>query len=177
MKTYIAFLRGINVGGQKKIKMVDLRELFESLGFQNVQSYIQSGNVVFTSEGEVFASKIEKAILDSYGWEVPVFVRTPSEIEDVLSQCPFDDDKKVKSYFSLLYTVPSQENIEIASQISYPNEEFHISPQCIYFYCSTGYGKAKLSNNWFEKKLGVPATARNYRTLTKILELVKALPL
>ncbi|MDC8002936.1 DUF1697 domain-containing protein [Aureisphaera galaxeae] len=173
MKTYIGLLRGINVGGQKKIKMADLRELFESLGFQSVQSYIQSGNVIFSSEEKELAAKIERAIFDTWGWKVPVFVRTAKEIEAVLANCPYPQEKKEKSYFSLLYDMPSAEKIEAASQISYPNEEFFITEQCIYFYCSTGYGKAKLSNNWFERKLGVSATARNYRTLTKLLELAR----
>ncbi|GAB5398873.1 MAG: DUF1697 domain-containing protein [Aureisphaera sp.] len=175
MRTVIVFLRGINVGGHKKIKMADLRDMLTSLGFETVQTYIQSGNVVLQTSEANPETIIENGILDTFGWEVPVFVKTPLEIEAVLAQCPFSEEKKEKSYFSLLHAVPTSENIELASQISYPNEEFHITDQCIYFYCATGFGKAKLSNNWFEKKLGVSATARNYRTLTKMLELARAL--
>ncbi|MBX2826811.1 MAG: DUF1697 domain-containing protein [Flavobacteriaceae bacterium] len=173
MKTWIIFLRGINVGGHKKIKMADLRELLVSLGFEAVQTYIQSGNVVLKTSEPDPGTIIEKGIKDTLGWEVPVFAKAPSEIEAVLAQCPFSEEKKLKSYFSLLHAVPTSENMEAASAISYPDEEFHITDSCIYFYCATGYGKAKLSNNWFEKKLGVSATARNYRTLTKMLELAR----
>ncbi len=174
MKTYIAFLRGINVGGHKKILMADLRLLFESLGFQNVQTYIQSGNVVFSSKNNTdLAQQITQAIEVKYGFIVPFLVKKASELNEIVSNCPFLDKKMEKSYFILLQEKPSEANIEItiAAADSYPNEELIIKDDCVYIYYSEGAGKAKMGNNFFEKKLKVTATARNYRTMTKLIAL------
>ena len=172
MKTYIALLRGINVGGHKKILMADLRLLFESLGFKEVQTYIQSGNVVFRSKEEAYlANKIGEAISAKYGFNVPVLIKKASELSEILSKCPFFDEKREKSYFILLKEYPSQESVKITTDFSHSNEEFHIVEDCVYIYYSVGAGKAKMGVNFFEKKLKVKATARNYRTMAKLLEL------
>jgi len=172
MKTYIAFLRGINVGGHKKILMADLRLLFESLGLKDVQSYIQSGNVVFSSKEESnLANKIAEAIEAKYGFSVPVLVKKVSELSEILSKCPFFDQKREKSYFILLEESPTKESIEFIAAFSNLNEEFYIAQNCVYIYYAVGAGKAKMGNNFFEKKLKVKATARNYRTMAKLLEL------
>jgi len=173
MKTYIALLRGINVSGHKKILMVDLRALLKKVGFQDVQTYIQSGNVVFQSAAKPKECQalIYKAILKKYGWEVPILIRTASEIKKTLDNCPFPQDKKEKSYFCLLQEIPSEVLIKECQQIAFPNEEFIITPNCVYLYSELGAAKAKLNINFFERKLKVRATARNYRTMNKLLEL------
>ena len=172
MKTFIALLRGINVGGHKKILMADLRALLESKGLINVQTYIQSGNVVFNSfvKASECEELISKAIQKKYGWEVPVLVRTPNEIKNIMNNCPFSEEKKQKSYFTLLSEAPDQDLIEETQSMSYPNEEFIITYSCIYFY-SENYGKTKFNNNFFERKLKVRTTARNYRTMMKLVSL------
>lgn len=170
MKTYIALLRGINVGGHKKILMADLRLILESIGLQNVQTYIQSGNVVFKSKnGNNLDQKITKAIKEKYGFEVPVLVTTASKIKLILDDCPFSNEVKEKSYFVLLQSLPSSENVSITNSVSYPNEEFVITKSCVYLYSEFGAAKAKLSTNFFERKLKVKATARNYRTMVKLV--------
>lgn len=175
MNTYIALLRGINVGGYKKILMTDLKMLIEKLGFLNVQTYIQSGNVIFRSDSEAsvkgFSENISEAILEEYGWEVPVLVNTPSELKLILDDCPFPQEKKEKSYFVLLQWVPSSSTILETEKINYPNEEFIITNSCVYLYSELGAAKAKLSTNFFERKLKVKATARNYNTMVKLLSL------
>ena len=172
MKTYIAFLRGINVGGHKKILMKDLSLLFESLGFENVKTYIQSGNVVFRSkEDDNVASKITEAIEAEYGFFVPVLVKKSSELNEIVTKCPFFDEKREKSYFMLLEESPSQKNIELTTAFSNLNEEFHIVQNCVYIYYALGAGKAKIGVNFFERKLKVKATARNYRTMAKLIEI------
>lgn len=173
MYRYIALLRGINVGGHKKILMSDLKSLFESLGFDNVTTYIQSGNVVFhTSEVKTtLEENISKVIEVKYGFIVPVLVKKASKLQEIVSKCPFSDKKREKSYFILLQEKPSEENIEITTAFSHPNEEFHITEDCVYIYYAVGAGKAKMGNNFFEKKLKVSATARNYRTMAKLIEL------
>ncbi len=174
MKAYIALLRGINVSGQKKIPMAELRELLSNIGLEAVQTYIQSGNVIFSSsekEIQKLELKIHEAIKTHFGFEVPILVKTPKELQKVFDDCPFPEEKKVNSYFTLLYAIPDKDLIVDASKISYPNEEFVIINDCIYFYSSTGYGKAKYNNNFFERKLKTTATARNYKTMVKLLEL------
>lgn len=173
MNRYVAFLRGINVSGQKKILMADLRVQLESAGLQNVASYIQSGNLVLDHDGSAkdVQELIFKSIKKEYGWEVPVLVRNSEEIERVLDECPFPEEIKSKSYFTLFQETPETENIEALNQVNYPNEEFYVFPQCMYYYCSTGYGKAKMTNKFIENKLKVSATTRNYNTMKKMLEL------
>jgi uncharacterized protein (DUF1697 family) len=174
MNTYIALLRGINVGGHKKILMADLRNLFENLGFKNVRTYIQSGNVVFKTNygnGRAIESMIKDQIFSQYGFEVSILVKTHLEIITIVNKCPFSDDKKVNSYFIILHSIPDKKLIESTMQIKYPNEEFHIKDSCVYTYYSSGYGGSKCGTNFFEKKLKVSATARNFKTLNKLIEL------
>jgi uncharacterized protein (DUF1697 family) len=175
MNTFIALIRGINVGGHKKILMADLKVLFESLGFEQVTTYIQSGNVVFKSTEKVdLANKIAKVIESKYGFNVPVLVKKVSELSKIASKCPFSDEKCKKSYFILLEESPLRENIELTNGFSNSDEEFYITNDCIYIYYAVGAGKAKMGINFFEKKLKVIATARNYRTMTKLLTLANS---
>ena len=174
MKTYIALLRGINVSGQKKIPMAELRELLSKSGLQNVQTYIQSGNVIFQSAEENIQKlelKIHDAIKKHFGFEVPILIKAPKDLQRIFNECPFPESQKENSYFTMLYTTPYKVLIEEASKTSYPNEVFIITNDCIYFHCSVGYGKAKCNNNFFERKLKVTATARNYKTMVKLLSL------
>lgn len=172
MQTYIALLRGINVGGHKKLKMADLKLLFEGLGFQDVVTYIQSGNVVFSAEeGTGLPEKISKEITGKFGWEVPVLVKTADAIAKILAACPFAEIKKAEAYFMLLETPPKKELMAVVAEISCPNEEFFLTPECVYIHYGNGARNAKGSNNFFEKKLKVAATTRNYRTLAKLVEL------
>ncbi len=172
MKTYIALLRGINVSGQKKILMADLRAILEENGLSNVRTYIQSGNVIFQSRDikiDELAWKIKQCILSRYGFEVPVLVRTKTQLESILNASPFKDEKLEKSYFTILHTIPEKELIKEVSALSYEKEEIFITPECVYGFCETGYGKAKFTNNLFERKLKVSATTRNYRTMVKLI--------
>ncbi|MEM7185653.1 MAG: DUF1697 domain-containing protein [Bacteroidota bacterium] len=170
MNRYIALLRGINVGGHKKIKMADLRALMESRGFSEVVTYIQSGNMAFSSQQIVSSELISQLILDGFGWEVPVLLTTPQEIREILDACPFPKEKKEQSYFMLLFEPPSEENMAITKTYEFPNEEYFISPRCAYHYCSDGYRNSKMGAI-FEKKLKVPTTSRNYRTMVKLLDI------
>lgn len=142
------------------------------MGFKQVTTYIQSGNVVFRStETSDLSNKITQAIERKYGFIVPVLIKKVSELRKILSKCPFSEEKREKSFFVLLQENPSKENIELTNGFSNSNEEFHIEEDCVYVYYSKGAGEAKMGNNFFEKKLKVNATARNYRTMLKLLEL------
>ncbi|WP_405211111.1 DUF1697 domain-containing protein [Dokdonia sp. Asnod2-E02] len=174
MNTYICLLRGINVGGHKKIKMADLKTLFTSLGYNDVVTYIQSGNIIFksheTSRYEITAV-IKKAIASTYGFEVPVFVLTCAMLIQVYENYVLSPECIASSYFTLLHTVPSTEDITLVNNLELPNEHFVVTENCVYIYPEKGYGKAKATNTFFEKKLNVVATTRNYKTIVKLLEL------
>ncbi|MEM9678803.1 MAG: DUF1697 domain-containing protein, partial [Bacteroidota bacterium] len=132
MKTYIVLLRGINVGGHKKILMADLRQLLADSGFENVQTYIQSGNIILNSDHA--AKQVEEVIADAikehYGFEVPVLVIQPNNIKTILDDYPFRDEKITKSYFSLLFDEPDDRLINELNQLIYPDEEFFITKTC-----------------------------------------------
>ncbi|WP_255449755.1 DUF1697 domain-containing protein [Seonamhaeicola sediminis] len=178
MDTYIGLFRGVNVSGQKKMSMAKLREALSKIGLKNVQTYIQSGNIIFQflkENNNIIALKIQKTIESHFGLEVPVLVFTPKDLKRIFDECPFKKDKKESSYFTLLYEKPNKDLVLEISNISYPNEDFFITPSCVYFCCSKGYGKAKCNNIFFEKKLKVIATTRNYKTIRKLLSLTSQL--
>ena len=172
MQTYITFLRGINVGGHKKVPMAELRELLTKSGLENVKTYIQSGNVVFRSSNDdikALETKIKKSIIDHFGFEVSVMVRTRTDLNTIFNDCPFPEEKKVNSYFAILSDIPDEDLVKEAYKKTYENEEYKILKDCLYFYCANGYGNAKFNMNFFEKKLNVNATSRNYKTMVKLL--------
>ncbi|MCB4807625.1 DUF1697 domain-containing protein [Tamlana sp. 62-3] len=174
MKTFIALLRGINVSGKNKIPMADLRALLTESGLKNVQTYIQSGNVVFESSEEnnnILETLISQAIAKKFKFNVPVLVLTPEELSVIFNNSPFPQEQKEDSYFTFLFQAPNNSLIKEISEINYPNESFKITSNCVYFYSSIGYGRAKCNNNFFERKLQVTATARNYKTTLKLMDL------
>jgi uncharacterized protein (DUF1697 family) len=177
MKTYIALLRGINVGGHRKIKMDHLKAMLEKMGFQKVVTYIQSGNVVFRSSQANAAGlveKIEKGIAKIFGFDVPVLVLSKDELLAILQESPFKNKEDIEAnriYYVLLKSKPNTEAASSFEQNSYPNELFVITDNCVYLKCLNGAGKAKLNNASIERKLGVEATTRNHRTLLKLIEL------
>ena len=177
MNTFIALLRGINVSGQKKIKMADLKEMLDKLGFKNVQTYIQSGNVIFSSEVKEILKleeEIKNGIEKTFGFDVSVLIKTKREIEKILDECPFkahEDLEAKRIYYVLLKSEPQTYAIENLNQKDYPNELFSIVDNCVYLNCTNGAGNAKLTNNVIERKLKVSATTRNHRTMMKLLEM------
>jgi len=174
MTSYIALLRGINVSGQKKMPMAELRELLSKSGLENVETYIQSGNVVFqTSEQDKseLEQMIQLHIQEHFGFQVPVLVKTSKDLKSILDEFPFSEEKKENSYFTLLHDIPDAGLVYETSKEVYQNEEFIIKKNCVYFYPANGYGKAKCDNNFFERKLKVTATTRNYKTILKLLSL------
>ena len=173
MLTYIAFLKGINVGGHKKVPMAELRELLSKASFQNVQTYIQSGNVVLESSKSAteIEDAIQEAILSCFGFEVSVIVKTRAELQTIFDASPYSELEKQKSYFIMFDRIPKIELLKEVESISYENEEVIIKKDCLYFYSSKGYGNAKFNMATFERKLKVIGTARNYNTMVKLLSL------
>ena len=174
MNTFIALLRGINVGGHKKVPMAELRELLTKSGLENVQTYIQSGNVILESSEDSahnIEGIIQKAIIAHFGFDVSVIVKTNNELQAIFNACPFSEEKKKTSYFVILHITPLEELVKMASEKIYEGEEYIIINDCIYFYCDKGYGQVKFNMNYFERKLKVKGTSRNYRTMVKLLSL------
>ncbi len=177
MQTYISILRGINVSGHKMIKMNELTTLFESLHFKNVKTYIQSGNVVFqaieTSVNDL-AISIEDKISERFGFTVPVLVKEKSEIESVVKNNPYlmlEDKDVTKLHVTFLAKEPDKSNLDKINQGQYLPDEYILSGSVIYLYCPNGYGNTKLNNSFFENKLKVIATTRNWKTVNELLEM------
>jgi len=172
MPTYIALLRAVNVGNNM-LKMERLRALWTELGFQNVRTYVQSGNVVFQAKGAA-ASWQAKAIAKLAGetrLPVAVLFRTPAELHRVLAGNPFLKEKGIdlaRLHVSFLSEKPSAEAWKKLSAIDPGADRFHRADREIYLYCPVGYGTSKLSNARLEKVLGVTATTRNWNTVSKL---------
>ncbi len=178
MPNYISLLRGINVAGQKKIKMADLRAHYEAIKFTDVQSYIQSGNLLFNSKSNdeaAVAKKILSKIKKEYGFDVPIFITTEKALKKVVRNNPFlkkSDFDISKMYVTFMSESPDKTLIKALPIHESVDDEYIIDKQTIYLYCSPkGYGKTKLSNNFFEKKLKVQCTTRNWKTLNKLIEM------
>jgi uncharacterized protein (DUF1697 family) len=176
MIRYVAFLRGINVSGQKLIKMEALRQYFELPGFKNIVSYIQSGNVLFdskeTDEAKLLA-KIEKQLAKQLGYEVPVVLRSVAEMKEVIGGNPFKDepaDSVRKLYVHFLSGAPDKAQHSCLDSYKSDQEEIKIVGREMYFL-APGFGNTKLTNSLIEKKLGVTATARNWATVNKVVTL------
>jgi uncharacterized protein (DUF1697 family) len=173
-------LRGINVSGQKKVKMDDLRAIYESLGFRNIITYIQSGNVIFEYQNinkTELKVKIEKSIEKNYAFHVSVEIRTERELENILNNNPFGyinlTKEGTKYLVTFLSSIPSKSKVSEIQQFVIAPEKLIIHSQEAYLYCPHGYGKTKLSNNFLENKLGIEATTRNWKTVNKLYELTK----
>lgn len=181
MKTYIAILRGINVSGHKKMKMEMLREMLAELKFKNVRTYIQSGNIVFQakeSAREKLEKIIGKKIVDNFGFEVPVIVKELMEVKSVLENNPFVNKRKEdisKLHVTFLSGKPSKQGLEKIKEGNYEPDEFVVFENDIYLFCPHGYGNTKLNNNFFENKLKVVATTRNWKTVNKLAAMAEEL--
>ncbi len=177
MKSYIALFRGINVGGNNILPMKDLRALLEKLGAANVKTYIQSGNAVFQHEAEdisQLSSRISTAIKESHGFEPRVLLLDAAEMAQAMAANPFpeaeSEPKTLHLYF--LASAPQSPDLEMLESLKKDNEQFKLIDKVFYLYAPDGIGRSKLAER-AEKALGVAATARNWRTVSKIMALAK----
>lgn len=179
MKQFISLLRGINVSGQKKIKMEELRQAYAALGFTDVQTYVQSGNVIFESDEEdasKLAVSIEAQIEGRFGYAVSVFIRDARDFQRLLDNNPFlqgRSEDPARLYVTFLQRAPG---VTESSQLSVPAGdpgEFAVAQRDVYLFCPNGYGTTKLSNNFFERKLGQPATTRNWNTVNALYQMAR----
>ena len=172
---YIAFLRGINVGGKNKIKMETLREVCASIGFENVKTYINSGNIIFETrktDDKKLAAKIEKAIENEFGLKIKVIVRTIDEIKNIVENNPFagqfENDKDLHVFF-LDEELPDEKR-ELLLSNNNENEQYFVRNREIFCLLRVSVLDSLMGKDYIGKKLKIPSTARNWRTVNKILE-------
>lgn len=179
MNTYIALLRGINVGGNNKLPMKALTALLEAMGMQKVKTYIQSGNVVFQSErtdSAALAKEITAAIAQAHGFAPQVFLLDIQTLAAAMAANPFpegtDEPKSLHLFF--LEGIPQKPNLAALEAVKAPNERFALIDQVFYLHAPDGIGRSKLAES-IGKGVGVSITARNWRTVSTIFEMAQAI--
>jgi uncharacterized protein (DUF1697 family) len=173
---YAALLRGINVGGNKKVGMAQLRELLAGLGYADVVTYLQSGNAVFSSpelDPQVLGSDIADSIQDRFGINVSVVIRTGAELAAALQSSPLPGEPENPSRFfvAFLAAPPAAASIEAIQAESFTPDQLWLSGREAYLLCPNGASQTQLTNAFLEKRLGVTATSRNWNTVTKLVSL------
>jgi uncharacterized protein (DUF1697 family) len=173
---YVALLRGINVGGNKRIAMADLRETLESLGHEDVATMLQSGNALFMSpdaDPDRLASAIERAIEARHRMDVKVLVRTGPELARVVAANPLPEAASEPAKLHVAFLSAEPEAGRIGSLDAARSEHEVISPgkRALYIWYGDGAGRSKLTNDLLERRLGVTATSRNWNTVTKLADL------
>ncbi|HXJ23779.1 MAG TPA: DUF1697 domain-containing protein [Polyangia bacterium] len=181
MTSYVALLRGVNVGG-KVAKMETVRGSFEALGFGQVSTYVQSGNVLFHTKaagGAALAKKIAARLEKDIGFAPAVLVLSATELARVIADNPFAKEKGIdptKLHVTFLDGPAPGAGLEKMKGFASSHERFVCRGTAIYLHCPDGYGRSKLSNNVFERVLEVGATTRNWKTVTTLAALVEKSP-
>jgi uncharacterized protein (DUF1697 family) len=174
MPIYISMLRGINVGGHKLVKMDRLRTSFEALGFSQVRTYIQSGNVVYKSgstSGAQLSKKIEARILADFGFPVRVITRTQAEFRKVVAQNPFASDRAIdqtKLHVTFLSDAPGAAGLKKLAKLTVAPEQTCCVGKEVYLYLPNGVGESRLMKSPWEKELLVGTTTRNWKTVNTL---------
>ncbi len=173
---YIALLRGVNVGGKNLLPMKDLAEMFAQCECVDVKTYIQSGNVVFRASpgaAKKLAAKIAESIQERFGFESPVILRTPEEMRAALDNNPFATVEALENTVHIMFLADLPDAAAIASldPDRSPPDRFAVRGREIYLHVPNGMGRSKLTNGYFDRKLSTVSTARNWRTVLKLLEM------
>ena len=174
MPRYVAFLRGINLGSTNKISMPRLREITEGLGYTDVVTYINSGNLILTGTdpAATIEQRLAKAIADELGLKIDVAVRTPARLATIVAENPFSDgDPTYVTVAFLTKAAPAEAKRKLA-EVATEKEPYVFSGQEVYVHYTEGQGRSKLSGR-FADIIGVSATVRNLRTVTKVLDLAR----
>lgn len=180
MPAFISLLRAVNMTGHNAIRMTDLAALYAELGFRDPETYIQSGNVVYSTGEErskdEMAAQIEQAIAARYGYTVPAMVRSVSDLKSILAANPYLAEEPIdpsRMAVIFLRETASADQIRQVEDIQYPPDRYTILGSEIYTYCPNGFGKTKIYTNFFEKKMKVTGTAGNWSTLLTLLEIAE----
>jgi uncharacterized protein (DUF1697 family) len=178
MTIYIALLRGINVGKHNRIKMADLKSLLETMGLEKVKTYIQSGNVLFESKDEApeLSKRLEDEISKTFGFPVPVILRTAEEYEQMIRDCPYrvESLKEGESIqLAFLADEPSLEKVDLLRNYKGDPDECVIRGKEVYLFLRQSILDSKLATQL--PKLGVPVTVRNWKTVIKLSTMIDTL--
>lgn len=181
MTAYLAILRGVNVSGHRRIKMAALERVFWELGYSSVATFIQSGNVIFASPSRnsaELASTIEERLVAELGFLVRVLIRSRDELAAVIRENPFigEGTDVAELHLTFLAGTPSRSVGLAADQGPYAPDRFRLGICEVYLHCPFGYGRTKLHNGFWERRLGVVATTRNWNTVTRLMGLLDGLP-
>jgi uncharacterized protein (DUF1697 family) len=174
MQTWIVLLRGINVSGKNPIKMSLLSQALAENRLSNIRIYIQSGNIAFECDEtnpEVISGFVSDIIRSRFGFEVPAIAILQKDMLEIFEKNPFlsgQDYDPAFIYITFLHRQPENEKIEAIEKLSFLPDIFSIHKNIVYVYCPNGYGKTKITNTFFERKLGVMATTRNRATVEKL---------
>jgi uncharacterized protein (DUF1697 family) len=170
---WVALLRGINVGGNNPVPMAELRALLEGLGLTDVRSYIASGNVLFSSgekDRAALGKQLERAVDETFGVPAKVVLRTFAEIATVAAARPFGEDTS-KAYVAFLAAKPARKSLDQLLALDITPDRFKVSGTEVFLHYPNGVQGSKLTGALLERKLGIAATARNWRTVTRLAEL------
>lgn len=179
MTTFVSLFRGINVGGQRIVPMKDLKELYDSLDFTDVVTYIQSGNVVCNSDDRDMvqvSQRIEASFAAKFGFHSNVIVRTAAELMATIERNPFQDQpEKISKFLLVLFLAaqPASTALEDIHQAYTGPEELHLAGRELFIYYPDGMGRSKLSHTLLEKKLKIAATGRNWNTVLQLQKLAQ----
>jgi uncharacterized protein (DUF1697 family) len=169
-------LRGINVGGHAKVAMAELRATFVDMGFGDARTYIQSGNVLFSSPGAATTvqSVVEDALETRFGLGIKVVLRTAGQLAQVVGHNPLAVGGRdpAKLHVTFLGSKPLASRVSALDTDAFPPDEFRVAGREVYVHCPQGYGTTKLNNAYFERSLGVAATTRTWRTVTTLADMV-----
>jgi uncharacterized protein (DUF1697 family) len=173
MTTYVALLRSVNLAGRRRIKMDELRQAFRALGYTDVTTYIQSGNVVFTSDAKVGAAGLEHAIAAQFGMNVTVVLRTSRQLETVAQRNPYRDANTSKVHVGFMPRPPSAAAARTLDLQRFSPDDAVVEGSELYLHLPNGMGRSKLPD-YLGRQLEVPITIRNWNTVTKLIELAIA---
>ncbi|MFJ8906587.1 DUF1697 domain-containing protein [Streptomyces sp. NPDC102359] len=180
-KRYAALLRGINVGGGRKVPMAELRALLESLGHEDVRTHLQSGQAAFTADHgdeESLAAGMSGALARRFGFDVDVIVRDHTYLEGIVEACPFPAaDLQPRQLHVTYFSVPvTEERFAEIDRGAYLPEEFRLGDRALYLYVPDGLGRSKLAEFLSRPRInkGVVATSRNWNTVVKLVEMTEA---
>jgi len=175
--THVALLRGINVGGRNRLPMSELRDLFTEAGCRDVQTYIQSGNVLFQAEPGIVSSlsdTVTKRIAERFSFRVPVVLRAVEEMEGIVRHNPWQGVAEDELHVLFLAEEPAAGRVDRLDPDRSPPDAFIVQGREIYLRLPNGMGRTKLTNDYFDAKLATTSTARNWRTVMKLLALMEA---
>lgn len=177
LNQYVALLRGINVSGKNKVPMKELKPLCETLGWENIRTHLQTGNVIFSTSnpGASLEVDLEQAVEAHFGFSIPVIVREAKTFEGYLMNAPFPEQRSTEPSWVLLYTTKlpiSPEALQMLESRASLGEEIVVAHDSLWIYFPEGVGESKLSPSVIDRAVGSMATGRNWNTVVKIQEVI-----